>query len=143
MSYKWKAGFPAPKGVDVEDFVAVLEQLPEPSPKNLYEASKDVEHLMHEDLWSESDAIWAERGRVDRCRHCIAAVWQYEIDRPEDGHRCYEWIELPTGVCEWARTEDIVSDEQKLLALLKAVTGLQRQMLAKLETITRLVARKS
>jgi len=125
--HRWRDGFVAPKGVAVADARAAVVELDEPSPEELYEASKDNSHVLHEDIWSEGDQEWARRGRIERCRKILGAI--VEIVRV--GNREIE-VRSVEFVGKWALIEEIISDVDLRDRYFLEIQRLNEQAMAKL-----------
>lgn len=127
MKYTWADGFHPPKGVNPEDVMAALEKLPEPSPENLLNASKRKTHVLYQELWSEGEQVWAQRARLDRCRHIIGGVRSVEVVGGKTIlARAVEFIR-PNGQGRWASLAEIIADTSLLEAYLGEVERLNQQ----------------
>lgn len=72
--FQWAHANAGPKGISIDDFVARLQTLPEPSPDASFEASKNKDDLLHEATFGEGDQVWANKARRDAHRKWIGAV---------------------------------------------------------------------
>jgi hypothetical protein len=132
MNFEWADGFHAPKGVSVEDVAGALDALPTPSPENLLEASKRKRHVLHGELWSEGDQVWAQRGRLERCRKIIGAVQEViVVGNREIKVRAVEFVKT-NGSGQWTGIESITSDPDLTDAYLAEIQRLQDQAAAKM-----------
>lgn len=135
MNYRWAEGFHPPKNVTPEAVKTALDKLSEPTPENLLHASKRKTHVLHEDLWAEGDQVWAQRGRIERCRRIIGAVHEVVIaGGKEISIRAVEFVK-PNGTGRWATLESIRSDPDLLNAYLGEVQRLQEQATGKMQKI--------
>ena len=119
MKFQWAAGFHPPKNVTAAEAREAVRALPEPSPEVLLDASKAEEHILHPDLWSESDATWAYRGRLERCRHIIKAIVEVHVEsKVTMTYRAYEFVSEPK---RWVSMNDILQNPALLRAHLSDV----------------------
>lgn len=141
MKFQWREGAHPPKAlqgdkevaIDAEAVIAVLHELPEPSPECLLEASKEKQHLLNYELWHEGDQVWASRGRLARCRTIIGAVHEVVLVGGHDVTiRAVEFVRTE-GEGRWAHIEAIRNDVGLEAAYLIEISRLQQQALAKLE----------
>lgn len=117
--------------------------MPEPSPENLYEASKRKKHVLHKDLWAEDDAVWALRGRLERARHVISSI---VIVEEEDGdverqYRAFEYVSTAEEA-QWCRIERIIEEPDLLTAHMAGIMQLQEQALRKMEVLQALLGQR-
>lgn len=142
VSRRWKPGFPAPKGVDADAAWQACGKLRGPKgerPKRLLEASKKPSHVLHRDLWSEPDSVWAERGRLERCRKIIASIEEVHVKGGKTiVVRSIECVTVG-GVGQWENISDIVKDPALLEAHLGAIQNLQEQAVEKMEALRALI----
>jgi len=139
MTYHWAEGSRPPKKVTADDMKAALDALPELSPKNLLAASKRKRHVLHNDLWSEGDQVWAKRARLARCRHIIG--WVHEeivVGSKTISVRAVEFVK-PNGKGRWVSIESIIDDPELVDAYLAEVQNLQEQAVAKMARIRELI----
>jgi hypothetical protein len=142
MNYQWADGFHAPKNVAAEDVLAALGKLPEPSPENLLAASKRPKHILHDELWSEGDQVWAQRARLDRCRHIIGGVRSIDIIGGKTiSTRVVEFIR-PNGEGRWASMAEIVADGSLLEAYLMEIERLSQQAADKMSVVRNMLKAK-
>jgi hypothetical protein len=147
ISYKWKEGFPAPKGVSAEQMDEVIsklrmsvttEQGREAGPEDLVEASKDKKHVLYKEFWSDGDDVWARRGRIARARGLWnAVVVEFENKGKIYETRAYEFIsgQGRESVFEIARNDDLLS---KLLADVADQLGRLQTKIATLNALRKL-----
>lgn len=142
MRYQWAPGFHPPKGVEADAVKGALDALPEPSPENLLEASKSSNHVLHEDLWSEGDQVWAQRGRLERCRKIIGSVVDTQlVGGKAITVRAVEFLRSDDDKKgQWVSIESIVQDSDLLDAYLAEVQRLQDQASAKMAKVRALLA---
>lgn len=141
MNYQWAEGFRPPKGVTPDAVKAALDKLSEPSPERLFEASKAKRHILHEELWSEGDQVWANRARLDRCRHIIGAVREtVVVGNKSLSVRAVEFVRPANGEGRWASLDTIRSDAALREAYLNEVIRLQEQASAKMAKLKELMA---
>ena len=139
MNYQWADGFRPPKNVSAEDVKQALDSLEEPTPENLLEASKRKRHILHADLWSEGDQAWAQRARLDRCRHIIGAVVEpIVVGGKTITVRSVEYVRA-NGEGRWATLTQIRSDPELREAYAAEVERLQEQALGKLTKLRELM----
>lgn len=139
MNYRWAEGFHPPKKVTPEAAKAAIDKLKEPTPENLLEASKRDKHVLHEDLWSEGDQVWAQRGRLERCRKILGAVQEVVIvGGKEMTVRSVEFVKT-SGEGRWATLETIRSDPALLEAYFAEILRLQEQATAKMAKVRELM----
>lgn len=139
MNFSWREGFHPPKGVAADDVAAALDQLKEPSPENLLQASKAKRHVLHGDLWSEGDQVWAQRGRLERCRQILGAVKRVEIIGGKTIEvRAVEFVRL-NGEDRWAKIDDILQDKSLCDAYMAGVQNLLEQASAKMSKLRELM----
>ena len=132
MNYQWGDGFHAPKGVSAEKVAAVVLAMPNPTPTALVAASKRKTHVLHGELWSESDKVWAERGRLDRAAKIIGAIYEVVVvGGKEISIRAVEFVRHD-GEGRWAKLADIRADPELLDAYLAEVIRMQEQAMGKL-----------
>lgn len=140
MNFQWAEGFRPPKGVSPDDVAASLAKLEEPSPESLYEASKEKGHILHGDLWSEGDQVWARRGRIERCRKIISSVHEIVVVGGRDiAIRNVEFVRSE-GKGRWAGMETIRNDPKLWDAYMAEVLRLQDQAAAKLSKLRELMS---
>jgi hypothetical protein len=114
VKFQWAAGFHPPKNVKAREAHAAVKALPEPTPAHLVEASQAPENIFHEDFWSESDATWAYRGRLERARHIIKAIVEVRVENNVTmTYRAYEFVSEPK---RWASMNDILDNPALLRA---------------------------
>jgi hypothetical protein len=135
MSYQWREGAPLPRGpkgvLPVEDVKAAIDALEEPSPENLFEASKSERHILHHEIWSEGDQAWANRARMQRCREIVASVHEVLVIGGKNvGIRAFECVKVK-GTRRWASIANIVSDDAMRKGYIAEIRELQEQALAK------------
>lgn len=136
--YRWRPGKHPPH--DAEGNVipasavkAALDELPEPSPERLLDASKRKRHVLHDELWGEGDQVWAQRGRLERCRHIISSVGEVIIIGGKTIEvRAVEFVRTSGADGRWADIHAIMSDDALRAAHLASIIALQEQALAKL-----------
>jgi hypothetical protein len=139
LRFHWREGFHSPKGVNPDQAAAAIAKLPTPSPEALYEASKAKRHVLHEDLWNEGDAVWARRGRVDRCRHILGAVHEVVIvGNKQISIRAVEFVKT-NGEGRWASLDAIRNDPELWDAYMAEVLRLQEQATAKMAKLRELM----
>ena len=132
--YQWAEGFRPPKNVSAEDLGRAIERLEEPTPEALFEASKEAEHVLHSHLWSEGDKVWANRARVEECRHIIGGYRGITIVGGKTiTFRPVEFLR-EQGEGRWARMEEIIADKSLHHAYMAEIKRLQQQALNKMET---------
>lgn len=141
MQFQWREGAIPPRRLHKNKEVAIdagvvaraLRELDAPSPDNLLEASKASDHVLHWELWHEGDQVWAQRGRLDRCRNIIGAVHEVvTMGGKEITTRSVEFIRV-NGEGTWAHMEAILSDPAMEKAYLAEIQKLQEQALAKIQ----------
>lgn len=139
--YTWADGFQPPSGVSAEAVKNALDELAEPSPDNLLDASKTRTHILHGDLWSEGDQAWAQRARLDRCRRIIGAVHEVVVVGGKTlTTRSVEFVRpngSPNG--RWCTLQTIMADPVLIDALMDEVIALQERVTAKLARIRELM----
>lgn len=132
--YQWAEGFRPPKNVSAEALGLAIEVLDEPTPEALFEASKEAEHVLHGHLWSEGDQVWANRARVEECRHIIGGYRGITIVGGKTiTFRPVEFLR-EQGEGRWARMEEIIADDSLHYAYMAEIKRLQQQALNKMET---------
>lgn len=132
MKYQWADGFRQPKGITAEEVKAALDDLPEPNPELLLDATKSSAHVLHDEIWGEGDQVWANRARMDRCRRIIAAIHEVRVVGGKTiTNRAIEVIRMGNDR-RWATIEDISKSPDLALAYLSEVQKLQDQASAKL-----------
>lgn len=140
MQFKWADGFHPPKDVAPDAVKAAIDKLKEPTPENLLQASKRPKHVLHNDLWSEGDQVWAQRGRLERCRKIIGAVQEVVVaGGKEISIRAVEFVHL-NGDGRWATIDTIRSDPELLNAYLSEIQRLQEQAVGKMQKVRDLMA---
>lgn len=141
MRYQWADGFHPPKDVPAEAVKAALDELPEPSPENLLEASKRKRHVLHQDLWSEGDQVWAQRGRLERCRRIIGGVKEVVVAGGKEIEvRAVEFVKPNGGDGRWLNIDTIRSDPDLIDAYLSEIQRLQDQASGKMAKLRELMA---
>ena len=136
MKYEWADGFHPPKNVDPEAVKNAIDALPDPSPESMLEASKRKRHVLYDDLWSEGDQVWAQRGRLDRVRRIMGGVVEImNIGGKSIAIRVVEFVRPEVGEGRWATVESIRRDPELLDAYLGEVQRLQDQATAKLAKV--------
>lgn len=139
MEYKWAEGYVPPRGVTANACAQAVLDLPEPSPENLLAASKARRHLLHDHLWSENDAVWAGRARLEECRHILGGYRQVVVTKDREIEiRAVEFIR-GSGGGKWATVEDICADPQMRDAYLNEAIRQQEQALAKTERVRQIL----
>ena len=139
MNFQWRDGFHAPKGVKAEDIHAAIVKLSEPSPEELYNASKKKTHVLHEAVWAEGDQVWATRGRIDYCRRIIGAVVEtIVVGNRSIETRAVEFVRT-NGDGRWMSIESIRSDPDLLDAYIGEIQRLQDQATAKMAKLRELM----
>lgn len=131
----WRRGSHPPKNVDAATVKAAIDELYEPSPEALLEAAKNKKHCLHEELYSEGDQIWAQRGRLERCRHILGDLAEIVVIGGQTIEiRAVEWLRATKDDEQdiWATLEDIRADTELFKRYLKEVRRLQDQASAKL-----------
>jgi hypothetical protein len=59
----------------------------------LLEKSKRPRHVLHEELWSQGDDVWAQKARLQRCREILGAVTsEYTIGGKVYETRAFEFV---------------------------------------------------
>lgn len=133
--FQWADGFHPPKDVPPEAVKSALDELPEISPENLLHASKAKDHVLHEDLWSEGDQVWAQRARLDRCRKIIGAVHEViVVGGKEITVRHAEFVRT-NGEGSWHTIDDITSDSALLEAYMREIQKLNEQATGKMQRL--------
>lgn len=139
MSYEWGEGFHPPKDVAADQVKAALDSLKEPSPENLLESSKAKAHVLYGDLWSEGDQVWAQRGRLERCRRIIGAVQEVVVVGGKNIQiRAVEFVKR-NGESRWTSIDDIRQNEALRDAYMSEIQRLQEQATAKMEKFRNLM----
>ena len=139
MSYQWREGFHPPKNISPEDFAAAVDNLSEPSPENLLEASKLSKHVLHDELWAEGDQVWAQRGRFERCRHILGGYCEVVVSGGKEIQiRAVEFIRS-NGEGRWTTLNNIRSDPVLLEAYIAEIQRLQEQAAAKMAKVRELL----
>ena len=113
MAYKWREGSHAPKGVSAALAAKAIEALGEEiSAEALLEQSKKPRHILHGELWSEGDAAWAQKARLQRCREIISAVVEeIEIGGKTFETRSFEFVKGSYRTIESiSASSDLISD---------------------------------
>jgi len=137
--FTWRAGFHSPKKVDAEAVKQSLDKLKAPTPENLLDASKRKNHVLHDDLWSEGDQIWAQRGRMERCRHIIGAIQEVVVvGGKEISVRAVEFVRND-GNDRWVFLDAIRSDPELQQAYMAEIQRLQEQAIAKMAKLRELL----
>lgn len=132
MAYKWREGARPPKNVSADVVAEAISDLgDEVQAEALLEASKKPKHVLHEDLWSEGDQVWANRARLQRCREIISSV----VEEIEIGGKTYE-----TRAYEFVRggyrtIQTIASDQDLIADFIQDVADQMGQFQAKLSRI--------
>lgn len=134
---KWKAGFHPPAGVEPEDVAAEADKLVqagrEPSPENMLEGSKDQSHVLHRELWSEGDQVWAHRGRLDRVRRIMGSVVkEVTVKNRTVEIRSFEYVGTKSDG-RWHPIERILDDQVLADAYLAEIVRMQMEAAGKLE----------
>lgn len=147
MKYRWRDGFHSPKGVPAEAVAKAVNALPEITPENLLEASKETTHVLHDDLWSEGDQAWARRGRLDRCRKIIGGyVEVFYVGGKEVTSRAVEYISYQDRdsrtVNRFVTMDQVMHDAVLVDALLNTVIRYQQEATAKLLRLRQLMAER-
>ena len=138
MNYEWADGFHAPKGVSADDVKEALDKLPEPSPDALLEATKRKSHVLHGEIWGEGDQIWANRGRLERCRKIVASVCEViTVGKNDIQVRSVEFVKHNGG--HWSSLDAIRKDPDLLEAYAAEVQRLQDQASAKMSKLRQLM----
>lgn len=139
MNFRWADGFHPPKDVPADVAMAAIEKLPDPTPERLLQATKSKRHVLHDDLWAEGDQVWAQRGRLDRCRKIIGAVQSVVVVGGKDiSVRAVEFVKLD-GEGRWATLATIRSDPALLEAYFAEIQRLQEQAVAKMTKVRELM----
>jgi hypothetical protein len=137
----WKAGSRFGK-LDAEKVMKDVRKLEEPSPENLYEASRAKKHSLHALIWSEDDAEWAHRGRVERCREVLRGLVEtMVIGGATIEVRACEWVRpesRPDGV--WGTIDQIVLDADLRDAYLAEAEQLLLGATAKLRKVRQVLS---
>ena len=140
MRFQWREGAHPPRKVVDGKEVALsadavgtaIRELENPSPDNLLEASKVSDHVLHWELWHEGDQVWANRGRMERCRQIIGSIHEVRIIGGKTiANRAVEFVRVK-GEGRWAHIEAIVQDPSLDAAYLTEIMRLQEQAHAKL-----------
>ncbi len=131
--FKWAKGYHAPKGISAEEVGAAFRELSDRTPSGLFEASKRKRHILHSHLWAEGDQVWANRARVDECRHIIGAVRAvFAVGGAEISVRAVEFLR-ENGDGRWADIEEIVADPSLHDAYMSEIQRLQEQAVNKMQ----------
>jgi hypothetical protein len=139
VNYQWADGFRPPEKVSASAVRAALDALEAPTPENLLEASKRKRHVLHADLWTEGDQAWAQRARLDRCRHIIGAIVEpVVVGGKTIIVRSVEYVRV-NGEGTWATLADIRNDPELRGAYVAEVQRLQEQALGKLAKLRELM----
>lgn len=139
MNYEWAEGFHPPKGVGAEDVKHAVDRLKEPSPEALLQASKNKRHVLYGDLWSEGDQVWAQRGRLERCRRILGSICEVVVaGKKTISVRAVEYVRT-NGDGRWFSIESIRSDPELMDAYLSEVQRLQEQATGKMEKLRQLM----
>lgn len=145
MTYKWREGSRPPvrmllgkeTEIPADEFAVVLRELPTNSPDApgiLLEASRSSNHVLHYEIWSEGDDVWAERARRDRCREIISSHKRVEVIGGKTIEvRTVEFVRTPEGK-RWAQIDAILADEALEKAYVREIISLQEQAKNKLES---------
>lgn len=137
--YRWREGAVPPKTIDAEVFGSLLDASDDPSPDALFEASKDESHVLHEDLWSEGDQVWANRGRIARVRQIIGMCHKVEVHfGKEISTRVVEFIR-PNGPGRWMQTDAIRLSPEFMDAYIREIIRLQEQATDKMSKVQSLL----
>lgn len=144
MNFQWADGFHPPKNVTPDAVKAAIDELADPSPESMLEASKRKRHVLHEDLWAEGDQVWAQRGRLDRTRRIIGSVMEtMTIGGKSISIRVVEFVRPAESDGRWATLETIRKAPELLDAYLGEVQRLQDQATAKLAKVRSLLKDRS
>lgn len=139
MRFEWRDGFHPPKNVAADDVAAAVSELPEPSPENLLDASKRKRHVLHDELWSEGDQVWAQRGRLERCRRILGGYVETIVTGGKEIQiRAVEFVRT-NGEGRWASIDSIRSDPELVDAYAAEVQRLQDQASAKMAKLRELM----
>ena len=116
-SYFWREGIHPPKGVTAVQMMERLRDLPEPSPEESYEKSKDPDDLLHEATWAEGDQVWATQARIEAHRRWITGVGEVVVVGGKDIEiRSVEFVRT-NGSGKWAQIDDIRNDRELMLGV--------------------------
>ena len=138
MTWFWAEGAHTPKGLSAEAMGEAIQQWP--TPPLMFEASKDRHHILHAELWSEGDQVWANQARLDRTRHIMGACkQQIVIGKKTITMRAVEYIHRKDGTGAWATSDMIRSDSELLEDYLAEVQKLQVQAAEKISTVLALM----
>lgn len=144
MNYEWAEGHHPPKGVTADQVKAALDDLPEPSPEAMLEASKRKRHVLHEAVWSEGDQVWASRGRLDYVRRTIAAVREIVVIGGKSiSIRAVEFVKPNGEDGRWASLESIRKDPELIDAYMAEVQRLQDQAAGKMAKLRELMRERA
>ena len=139
MRFTWADGFHPPKNVSADDVAAAVSELPEPSPEKLLNASKRKRHVLYEELWAEGDQVWAQRGRLERCRRILGGFVETVVTGGKEIQvRAVEFVRT-NGTGRWASIDNIRSDPELLDAYAAEVQRLQDQASAKMTKLRELM----
>jgi hypothetical protein len=138
IEYLWRRGFVAPR-IDVAQVAAAINELPEPEPEQLFEASKAEDHVLHEAVWSEGDQEWARRGRIEFCRRILSNIVEIvQVGGQTIETRAYEYVR-GEGAGRWSSISSIMADPELRDAYLAEIQRLQMEAAAKLERFRELM----
>lgn len=129
MKYQWVEGSRPPKGVSPQKVAEAIEAMPPTSrnPKELVKRAKAARHALHRELWGESDAVWAQRGREERARHIMASLEVVQIIGGKTiTFRAVEYVRR-NEEDGWFTTGEILADDDLKLSYMEQVEKLLRQ----------------
>jgi hypothetical protein len=141
MKFTWREGARPPTlvrdgkevTISAEAVAKELRKLDVPSPENLLHASKASDHVLHSELWREGDQVWAQRGRMERCREIIRGIHEITtIGGKTITNRTVEFVRVK-GEGIWAHMDAILADPDLEKAYLAEIEKLQQQALAKIQ----------
>ena len=137
----WKAGSRFGK-LDAERVMKDVRRLKEPSPENLYTASRAKKHSLHALIWAEDDEAWAQRGRIEKCREVLRGLVEtMVIGGATIEVRAVEFVKpesRPDGV--WGTVDEIILDDEMRDAYLLAAEQLMLSATAKLRKVRQLLS---
>ena len=139
MTYVWADGYHAPKGLRPDKVAAAIDNLSDPSPEAMLEATKSKRHVLHEVVWGEGDQAWAQRGRLDFCRKIMGAIKEVIVHGGKSIEvRTVEFVRQ-NGDGRWYHTRDIRGDAELLDAYMAEIVRLQDQAAGKMAKLRALM----
>jgi len=122
--------------ITAEECAAVINALPEgipDAPDVLLEQSKNPKHLLHHEIWGDTDSECALRWRRNRCREIISGHKRVEyIGGKTIEFRSVEFVRTPEGG-RWCTPEAILNDEVLEQSYIADCNRLMEQAMARLK----------